>query len=270
MASSITCTYTLFVVGNVSKATLASAVQAAALDTAFMTMWGLRLVSDATTTPGGLTSIIRTIVLAMDAASPATVTVTTVPGTATGGPLNAATVTGAGSGYIQPPVLKVGGTGSGAVLQAHLGVQSVTINAGGSLYSANTKLIASGGELAPGGTQATFTLGFSGGGAINSVTVVNKGGPYNSPPTLTLTNVGTGPGASLTPLLGVTGVSVIQPGVDYGVGGSSIPVTVVPYFKTLCPDASGLVEQASSVNGFMLNILQAAANSPVQQTTVAS
>lgn len=271
MASQIVCTYSILNTGPLLLTDIAARMAAAPLDTSYLSLNGLRLVSDSTLV------LTRTITLAMDAATPATATVTL----AGGGNTNVASVTvgAVGTGYVRPPVLLVNpavnqgpaiGSRNAATLRANLGAVSVSLLAGGTAYGVETQVIATGGELVPGGAQATFSITLGGGGNITGITLLTAGGPYNSVPTLTPVDpnpASTGNGASFSLALGMVTVSLIKQGIGYI---AVPPVEVVPYFKTLYPDAAGLAAQASSVQNFMTAIIQRATGSPVSSTTVAS
>ena len=270
MASRIVCTYTLTNTGPLLQAGLSTRMQAAPLDVSLLSLNGLRLVSDTTST------LVRTITLAMDAATPATATVALIQGGGTS--VASAAVGTVGSGYVRPPTLLVvpgagGGPAAGdrnaATLRANLGVATAAVVAGGHSYSAGTQIVATGGELVPGGVQATFSgTIFGSSGAFTGIAVVTAGGPYNSPPTLTAVDpTGIGTGAVFSVALGVSTISLIKPGIGY-IGTPT--VTVTPWFKMLYPDSAGLTVQASSVVNFMTGILQLATRSPISSTTVAS
>ena len=254
MTTQIVCVYTITDSGPLPPATLSTALAAVPLPTSFLGQLGLRLISDATV------GTVRTITLGTDAATPATVTTTIEAGGRTG--LATATPSGGNAGYVRPPVLKiVPAAGSvvldPAILVPQLEEGAVTIVNGGTLYSAGTTIVASGGELAPGGSQATFAPTIAG-GIITAVGVETAGGPYNSPPTLTAVDpMGTGGGAILTSSLVLGSIAVAYKGKGYATAPS---VTVTAFFKSLYPTAAA---QAAVVTGFFTASIQALVRSPV-------
>jgi hypothetical protein len=275
MATQIVGVYQIGASGPLTVTALSTSLAAAPIDFALLSRNGLRLVSDATLITGP--NAARTLTFGMDAVTPATATVTLVAG---GGSSLAAAAPGVvGAGYVRPPVLTVvpavGGSGptSGknvAELKPNLGVVAPgAILLGGTGYSPGSQVLASGGELAPGGVQATFTPTISGLGAFTGIALATAGGPYNVPPTLAAFDpLGLGAGASFGPAsLGMTSVSLLKPGLGY-VGTPTVLVT--PYFKSLWPDAAGLAVQASSIGNFMSAIISLFTSSPVSAATTAS
>lgn len=270
MTSQIVSTYTLAYVS--ARASLLARMEDVPLDYSLLTLNGIGLTSDQTT--GSSTEIVRTITLFTVPATPAALTPNLFPGDPTGSPIDSVTVNTKGGSFSVPPVLTVANpTGSPnpvhqASLIAQLGITAVAVSDGGSGYSSNTIAVASGGGLVAGGTQATFNVQVLDGG-INAILVLTPGGPYYDLNSLviTLEDTGGGTGAVYTPTLGIESVLVAKPGAGYVPGCT---ITVTPYFKALFPDAAGAVEQASAVNGWMLQALQDATTSSITQTTVAS
>jgi hypothetical protein len=261
MATQIVYTAT---VGNLTTADLQTRVAGALapLDTDLLSFWGLRFVSDVTGSIGAV--ITRTITVSMVPAVAGTIAVAITPGE-NEGPIISPVVTAAGSGYVRPPVLAVVGNGVNAKLSPTLGVVGISGLVGGAAYGAAAQVVATGGQLAPGGVQATFNTTVAV-GVIGPVTVATAGGPYNIPPVLSVINTGGGAGFSALALLGLTVPTIVSAGKGY----SAVAVTVTPFFKAALPDTVGLVEQASSIFGFMDRRISAAARSPVNSTTVAS
>ena len=254
MATQIVFTYTITNTGPLFSTDLSARMAAVPLPANQLSLMGLRLISDMTA------GLVRTVTVGMDAATPATVT-TTLQNDETG--ILSATST-IGTGYVRPPVLTVvPGVGSlvtiPAILVPNLGAVSANVVAQGTLYSAATQIVASGGELSPSGVQSTWTPTVAG-GMITAVALATAGGPYNSPPTLTAVDPnGTGSGAIITCALGLTTVGVEQPGKGYTPGGAPT-VTVTSYFEYNWTTATA---QASAVMNLMTQAIQLATSSPV-------
>lgn len=102
----------------------------------------------------------------------------------------------AGSGYILPPVVSVGGTGSGATAGATLTATTlgtIVVADGGTLYtdgdpSASTTVTITGGGAT---TDATATAKVVG-GIIQSITITSPGVGYTSQPTISIGGTGSG------------------------------------------------------------------------------
>jgi len=258
-------------VGALSNADLEARVAGAPLDTATLSALGLFLTSDVTTIAGQVIS--RTITVASVPAVAQTITPHLAPGDPTGSPIETVSVDtiNVAANYPRPPILlavQPAGAPAPVVpakLLAQLGVGAVTF-VGGTGYGAGTTATVSGGGLAYGGAQATLGVTVMG-GSITAVSVITPGGPYNTIPTVTLGNTGGGTGGSITVSLEVSAVQVVEGGEGY-VAGTTISQT--PYFKGLCPDSAGAVEQASLLFGFMDVIIEKATRSPVISTCVAS
>jgi len=255
MTTQIVCLYTIADSGPLTPATLGAALAAVPLPVDLLSRLGLRLISDSTS------GLARTVTLGTDASTPATVTVTYQAGGRTG--IASATPGGASQGYVRPPVLTlVPGVGSvvthPAILVPELEAVAATIVNGGMNYSVGTKVISTGGELAPGGVEATWAPTINGGGTITALAVETAGGPYNVPPTLTAVDpLGLGSGAILTSILGLAAVAVPQSGIGYE---GSTTVTVTSYFKSLFKTAAA---QAAAVTNFFTGSIQAGVRSPV-------
>lgn len=113
-----------------------------------------------------------------------------------------------------------GKNGSGASLTAVLtgnAVTSVTVGAGGTRYSPNTRVYFSGG----GGSGAVATLNVDGAGTITSVTVSNGGSGYTSAPTVSLV-----PGAAV-PAVGSVSFSGVPTAGTISICGASVSTTGV-------------------------------------------
>ena len=271
MTTQLVSTNTLTFTSGVAAALQARmAVPPLPLD--FLSMLGLGVTSDVTATSD--TAATRTITLFAAPATTAVLTPVLVPGDGDGAPIQKVTVGTPGGSYVVPPVLTaVQGAGGPTVVRAakllpQLGVGSVLVSDGGSGYSFNTTLTASGGGLAYGGTQATFTVSILDGG-INSISVVTPGGPYTdlNQLVLTLGNTGGGTGAVLTPSFEIASVKVQDGGRGYYPGAT---ITVTPYFQTVCPDSAGSAAQESTIAGFMVGALELATNASIQTATTSS
>lgn len=254
MATQITYKFQVQCTGQVLNTTMQGLLAAVPVDSDTLQTWGLRVTSD---TAAHLANLVtRTIVLAMGPSAAAVVT-PVLDASVTPSDIPSYTFTN-GLDYIRPPVLSVAdtapGIGSGAACYATLGVFGVSNLVGGGGYTAATQCLAVGGQLAPGGTPATFTVTLGGGGTIAVVTIVQNGGPYNVPPTLSFVDVpGGGAGASATAQLGVSGVVPTAKGKSY----TTPVVTVTPYFKSLNPDPFAAA-QAAAVRGWMQDVIQKA------------
>ena len=262
--STITTTYTYTITGSGNPTSVAAAMAAVPLNQDPLLL-GLRLTSDVTQQVGSTAVVTRTLIFSMNPASAATITAavnTTKGGQNRTGEISTLTVTGNGLDYIRPPVLSFTDSASklasGAAANAKMGVYGVNCSlyasSGGANYTAPV-VTASGGELAPGGTQATFGTPVLAGGVISSVPVVTTGGPYNAPPTLTVTD-STGSGASLLAQLGITGTNLVQKGTQY----ETPSVVITPFYLVMFPQGS---PQQSPIQGFMKNTLELALNALV-------
>jgi hypothetical protein len=279
MSKAITCVFTAPALGVTSASALATKMAAVPVDLQFTNGLGLSVISDNT----GTTDVVpysaqRTIVLGLgpglgnpghfngSAASISAFVQGYLAGSAEPpgpAPIDHYTFSSeppGGTGYIRPPYLQItdseGGVGSGAVAYAQMTVNATVVT--GSMtspYTAATVVTATGGELAPGGSQATFSVTIDGGGNITGITVLTGGGPYNSPPTLTITDSGGGEGQGAVALLGISKVVPMYAGVDY----TAPLVTVVPFFKVNWPDADPAA-QIAAVQGFMQLQLEEALN----------
>jgi hypothetical protein len=257
MPTQISCAYTATATGSFTPAELAALFASVPLDDDFLVTIGLRVLSDTTGAPVG-DSVTRTIVLDMEPTITATVTATLFGGDPTGSPIDTLSFT-SGLGYVVPPVLLPDAptvSGRTAALHATLGVVSVNPILGGALYTGQTTLVFSGGDLAPGGTQATATPTIVL-GVITGVVMTDIGGPYNTPPDLVAVDPGGGSGATFLVQLGLSGAVLDDPGLGYSV----VPaVTVVPLFKSLFPDGT---DQGSPVANWMTEVFLEALSLPV-------
>lgn len=267
MSNQVETDYFAQALGAISVATLNTSMSSVPADAQFLISNGLFVLSDNTTNPSG-TQVERAIVLALGPGLPggsgtaAAITAQTNESTLPGGFISGYTVVTPGQQYVRPPSLVVtdsAGAGVGAQAYAQMNVQAVAL--GGTTttpYSGATTVTASGGELAPGGTQATFSVTINGFGVITAVTPLTGGGPYDSPPILTIADPGGGSGQTATALLGVGSVLAGNPGEGY----VTPVVTVTPFFKVQFPD-SNRTTQAAAVQQWMKQWLQNGCNCPV-------
>lgn len=258
MATQITYKFSCYPTGpTVNAAALSTRLAAVPLDNDLLQFDGLRVISDATNIVASF--VTRTIVLGMTPAGAGTVQANLDTST-TPSAILSYTVETTGNLYVRPPIVTIAdtppGIGSGASAYATLGVFGTALGgAEVNPYSAATTVTASGGQLAPGGTQATFTVTLLG-GAISAVNIVTNGGPYNVPPVLTIADPGGGSGQTVVAQLGLSGIIATAPGKSY----TNPVVTLLPYFKSLNPDAAGALTQAESVQSWMQSVIQRAMN----------
>jgi hypothetical protein len=244
-----------------SYASLDAALSAVPIPAEVYTIYGLRLISDATS--GG----VRTIVFGLGPTTNAIASASRVPGSIAS-PVTAVAVSNAGAGYVLPPqvILRAGfGTdgiqddGEGAEATANMVVGSAVIVTPGSGYTAPTVVFEGG--LAPGGVAATGTVSQSG-GAISGVIVVTPGSGYTGAPSAVISDP-TGSGAVITSGLTVASVTVTNPGVGYAVNPS---VNFIPRFLQYFPNGTN---QAFPLVNLMtaaiqrLALVQVVASAPV-------
>lgn len=256
MATQITYTFDVQVTGFIrTVAQMETALAAVPIDVQTLSaFWGLRVTSDVTSSPAANIAR-RTIIVAM---GPSVVALATpnLDKSRTPSSIVNYTITQNGLNFIRPPVVSIAdtapGTGSGATAFAQLGVFGVGgLPTGVGYTAATTTVTAVGGELAPGGAQATFGTVTVLAGQITAVPIVTAGGPYNFPPTLVVADTSGGTGAVLTAQLGVSALV----GQSGGQGYSNPAVTFTPWFKSIVPDAFPTA-QAASVQSWMQDVIQ--------------
>ena len=243
MTTQAVCKYTINATGTVDASQFRTAMASGLIpvDYNLLNLFGLRVLSDAITGAG---NAIRTITLGFTPSSTATAAAFIGSGVygqngTQYGPITSLILDTNGLDYVRPPLVTiVDATGKGASATSTLGVYAVAVNAAGMLYSAPT-VTAVGGELAPGGVPATFSVTLGLGGTISSVSVTNNGGPYSSPPKLVITDAA-GSGGILTARMGVSTVKLIKAGQSY----SAPSVVFTPYFKALFPDGTNQVSRS--------------------------
>jgi hypothetical protein len=255
----LTCVYKLTAVGAVPVATLAARFKAVPVDLFLPNKVGLLYASDATATVGQV--VTRTIVLQARPTSDATGTASLFPGNTSGGPIEALTLTGDGSDYAAPPIITVPGTAQNVNANAitRMGVGRGIVIAPGTGYVAPTIAFV-GGQLAPGGVQATATIAQIS-GALQAPVITSPGGPYQVPPVAVVTDSG-GSGGIISPSLKVTALSLLNPGAGYA---TVLPLVFTPFFASCCADAFA-DSQKAMVRSWMTATFRQALTLPVYAT----
>ena len=255
----IACPYKLTVVGGQSGVSLRNKMAAVPIDLYLPTKSGLRLTDDGITLLGN--DILRTIAFTMVPRAAATMRVNLVPGDGSGSPLYSIGSRSFGQGYAAPPLIsRTGGAAPNkeAILTAQMSLSNIDIIKTGSGYTNATVVSVVGGQLAPGGKQATVTVILAG-GFVTGFTIPDPGGPYNVPPTVILTDSGGGSGALVSTGLGVSGVTIVDPGMGFR---PENPPTYgfTPLFYQLFPIGT---DQAASMRNWMRGVFQEALDTPV-------
>jgi hypothetical protein len=274
VSSTATLVYTAYL-GGLSASAGATLMASVPPPADILAFYGLRVVSDSTPSAS---PVVRTIVLGLNPVS--TATATAVIGPDTGNGVESVTVTAAGSGYIQPPIVSftdgrvvvtpaqstdnaaaetvlLSNPNRPAWAQAYLMAVSTAIVAAGSGYSAET-VISVEGALKPGGTQMVLTPTIAG-GHITAVAITTPGVGYVGVPTITVVdpNVSPGGGGVVTVSMGVGEVVVLNPGGGYNTAPT---VVLTPVYQAFYPTASN---QASPLAELMTAALTQAMRSPV-------
>lgn len=276
MTSTATLVYTAHL-GGATDTEIAALMAAVAVPPSVLNAFGLRVISD--TTPVA-NPVVRTIVLGLNPASAATATAALLDLGASGSAVKSLAVTGAGSGYILPPIVTFTGgrpadvvrpgfptittdvnqfansANSPAAAQAYLKAVSVAIAAGGSGYSAETVLVVSGRQSEDGVLMVlTPTIA---GGVIAAVAITNPGEGYTGVPSVIAVDPNlTGSGAVINLTMGVGELELLRPGTGYI---SAPAVVLTPAFQAFFP-ASG--NQAAPLEQLMTTALEAATMGPV-------
>jgi hypothetical protein len=231
-------------------ATVKANMQAIPTDFTLPNLWGLLLVTDAVTEPGGGAVERAWTYKMVPTVGDATAT-TTLVGGSSGAPVERVTVTAAGGLYARPPILSFTGGGSPlqpAIAYPQMQVGGCVVPYGGTGYSGATVASFVGGNLAVGGTPAVAGAVTVIGGAVTAVAVSVAGGPYDVAPSVVITDSGGGTGAEVVAGLSVASVNLIYGGIGY----SSAPsVVFTPLFKAMFPDSSN---QPSTMIGSMIQI----------------
>ena len=130
------------------------------------------------------------------------------------------------------------GGGNGAVLTANLdvygGVTSISVVNGGTGYSSATVIVfnssVSSVSINGGGDGATVALTVGINGLINGANVVTPGSNYGTPPSIVVTDSGTGTGAVLQAVLQngqLSQVNIVNGGSGYTQGSTTTPTAIV-------------------------------------------
>jgi hypothetical protein len=257
--TTITCPYSLTVVGGQSVASLQALMAAVPIDFALPQMYGLRLTADSIGAVGQV--ITRTLTFSASPSVVATASLSLVPGNGSGSPLDSVGSITPGAGYAGPPIIA---TSSGtapnkpAQLVATMELTDVLIIKGGAGYTGATRVDFVGGQLAPGGVQATASVTVEG-GAVTAITPVTPGGPYNVPPTVVISDVGGGAGAVGSAGLGVSGIDIVYVGMGY-VPAAPPGLAFTPIFDSRFLSGS---DRASSLRNFMKSVFEEFLDTPV-------
>ena len=149
-----------------------------------------------------------------------------------GGTVTAITITANGANYTTPPTVAITAPTTAGGVQATatcvlLTLAVVTVNAGGTGYTVNDVLTLSAGTFT---VAATYTVTAVSGGVVTAVSASSRGAYTVTPTTPAATTGGTGTGATLTPLWGVSPTLTItnagsgyveQPTITFSGGGGS-------------------------------------------------
>lgn len=281
MTTTATLTYTAYL-GGLSAAAAAALLASVPPPAASLAFIGVRVISDSTPIAG---PTVRTIILGLDPIGNATATCSLVPGDGSGSPIDELTLTGAGSGYVVPPIITFTGgraadvveskeappnANTPAVAQAYLKVVSAVVTAGGGGYSAATTIVVTG-QVKPGngglrvgggsttaGRPAVLTPTIVA-GIITAVTITDPGDGYVGVPVVSVVDPSVTPGSGgiITISMGVGRLDLFHAG-----GGYSTPPTVVltPLFQALFPVG---FDQAAPFKQLMTTALEQTMMSPV-------
>jgi hypothetical protein len=286
--STATLQYTAYL-GGASAARAAALLSSVPPPAGALAFLGVRVISDSTPVA---TPAVRTILLGLNPTSDATATCGLVAGDVSGSPIDDITVTGAGSGYVLPPIVTfTGGRASGvdqanepidqpnqqaasldrpAVAQAYLSVVGVSIDAAGAGYSAATTAtvvgqvkpgnggLRVGGGSATAGRPAVLALTIVAGN-ITGVSITDPGDGYVGVPTVVIFDpaVTPGSGGAISVQMGVGRIDLLNPGAGYV---SAPTVVLTPYFQAAFPLGS---DQAAPFKQLMTTQLEQVLMSPV-------
>jgi hypothetical protein len=104
--------------------------------------------------------------------------------------------------------------GTDAIFSVRLGVRNVTFTSAGDNYESDATVII---QEPPSSQAANFSSIINGAGQLNAFVKGSSGSGYTRPPGVTIQG-GNGAGASATPLMGVTEVAIVTPGIGYSIG----------------------------------------------------
>lgn len=267
--AAIQCEYDVPVVGGLSAAAMEALVGSAPVDFTPLDEFGLFLRQDVTGVAGPLVKRIMTAQFMPN--TPATGTFSLEAGIGTpGAPITRLSLTDSGDGYAGPPIVQFQAPDGSIIVptsgifppKAHalMGASSVVMLNGGKGYTGAVSASFVGGQLAPGGVQATAgAITLDGGGAITAIAVATPGGLYNVPPHLVITDVpGGGSGAVAIGTLKVTSLVLNSPGRTIPIGSMGF----VPPFLLQAP-FNVPETQKSTLRGWMTAVIAKAARTPV-------
>lgn len=264
--SIITCVYQTTVVGGQNLASMIARMAAVPVDLTIPLAYGLRYIGDQTGSAGNV--IQRQFTFRMTPTTDA-VASTGLEAGSSASPIERTIVSVHGAGYMGPPgVDVVGASNFPARLSPvmDLANDAIVVMSGVGYHVATTKGILTGGGITSNpldptdGVQGTVSISLGASGELTGVTVLTNGGPYTTPPTLTLvdTDPNPGHGAVVSMSLALAFLDIIG---DGGMGYMTAPsVTIEPMFKIAFPDNS---DQQSSVANFMTQAFEKALNSNV-------
>ena len=239
--SQIQCQY-LVDSGVLTPAQIAPMMAAVPIDTTMPYLYGLRLLSDVTTT--GSNNVERVLTYSM---LPASAAAGTANMAGTSGAIASVTRTAVGGPYTAVPVVSTSGGSpvTPASIVAICKLTGATVLNGGTGYTAPVVSFV-GGSLAPGGVApaATATVAL---GVITAINVTTVGGPYTQAPALVVTDPA-GSGCIAVANLTVDSFQVLAPGAGYK---STPAIVVTPFYKATVPDGSPLTTEQGVLACFM-------------------
>ena len=266
MTTTITCTYTVPLMGSQSSASLLARMKAIPCDLTLPHLLGLRYASDSSAISGS--NVIRTMTFKMTPISGASASTGLQAGNR-GSSLLPPTVQSAGSGYAAPPVVAFSGGDAPdgtppydpASINCTMKLTDFIIINGGSGYGDGDLLTFSGGGVGSSIVQPTAEVASIGpGGTITTLQILSAGSGLTQPPDAVVVSSG-GTGAVLSAGLGVAAVNLIRNGQGYG----SVPsIGFTPSFVAAFTTSAA---QAKALANFMTGIFTAALNSDVLAAT---
>jgi hypothetical protein len=219
--------------GGLSIAALQAAVAAVPVPDA-ISVYGARVLSDSTApaAPG----VARTIVFSLVPSSTATANASLFPGDASGSPIDAITISGAGADYILPPIVRIAATNPPADLDAkayaYLKAIGTLIVSGGTGYNPATttaKVVGGLPSNLPTAVAATVTLTIALG--VVTAAAFTPGSGYTSVPKIVIVDTsGAGSGARITLRMGVDFIDLAFAGQGYE---SAPAITLAPAFSVM-------------------------------------
>lgn len=282
MSATATLVYKAFL-GGASAGTVQGLMSSVPVPPTILSAFGLRVISDATTSAD---PVVRTIVLGLNPPSAASATATLADQGASGSGVGSITVSAAGSGYVLPPIVsftggrpippvepgfptqtidvnqQVGSLNSPAVAQAYLKAVGTNIGSGGSGYDSATTTLVVAGRQEKGGAALVLTPTFTG-GVLTGVAITAAGSGYTGVPQISVVDSsGSGSGASVTVTMGVSNIDVLRPGTGYDAAPT---VVLTPVFQAFFPPSG---DQAAPFQQLMTSALEEATMGPVTASPV--